>query len=191
MASEHADEAAGLSLEEFIYLVGGHAAQEFTHAQLLDYTDRLRLSDDLVERRTRFARDDYARNLICRTPEFELLVLCWRPGQQSTIHDHDGALNAIKVYSGELTSRLYMPAHGTPPQAKGPVRQIEEQRVRALDGMSGIDRDGIHRLANTSDEGLVTIHVYAPPLMRLTVYTEDAPATELRSLRYTVDDDLV
>ena len=62
--------------------------------------------------------------------------------------------------------------------------------MRALDGMSGIDRDGIHQLANTSDEGLVTIHVYAPPLMQLTVYSEAAAETRLRSLRYTVDEDL-
>ena len=190
MAGERADEDASLSLEEFIYRMCRQSARELTHPQLLDYADRLRLSDELVERRTRFAREDYARNLICRTPEFELLVLCWRPGQQSTIHDHDGALNAIKVYRGELTARLYVPAHGTPPQARGPVRQIEEQRVRALDGMSGIDRDGIHQLANTSEEGLVTIHVYAPPLMHLTVYSEGAAETELRSLRYTVDEDL-
>jgi predicted metal-dependent enzyme (double-stranded beta helix superfamily) len=190
LAGARGDEAAGLTLEDFIHLMSGQDPEALTHAQLLDHVGRLRLSDELVERRTRFARDEYARNLVCRTPEFELLVLCWRPGQQSTIHDHDGALNAIKVYRGELTSRLYAPASGAPPRAAGPVKLLEEQRVRALDGLAGIDRDGIHQLANRSSEDLVTIHVYSPALMQLTVYSEDAPATQLRQLRYTPLHDL-
>ena len=72
--------------------------------------------------------DEYARNLVLRTPHFELLVLCWRPGQHSTIHDHAGALNAIRVRSGELTSRVFRPAAGAAPGG-GPVDFVSEEHV--------------------------------------------------------------
>ncbi len=179
-----------LSLEEFILFMSRKTPSDLTHSQLVDMVERLSLSDELIAAHTRFARDEYARNLVCRTPGFELLVLCWRPGHHSTIHDHGGSLNVIKVQRGELTSRIYDPAEGVPPQAAGPVRLIGEQRVRPGSELAGVDRRGIHQLANTSSADLVTVHIYAPPLMHLVVYTEDGPGTELRPLRYTLDEDI-
>lgn len=35
-----------------------------------------------------FGADHYVRNCVLRTEAFELLVLCWAPGQESRIHDH-------------------------------------------------------------------------------------------------------
>ena len=66
---------------------------------------------------------------------------------------------------------------------------VAEERVQE-GGWTGVDRDGIHQLANTSDEHLVTVHVYAPPLTELVVYSTSAAETERRPLRYTLADDL-
>ena len=180
---------AALSLEEFLVLMSGSAADELSHEQLMAYGQRLALPDELLTAHTRFAAPDYARNLVCRTPRFELLVLCWRPGQHSTIHDHCGSLNAIRVHRGELTSRLYAAQGGAPPQAAGPARLVEQQTAGAGD-MAGIGRAGIHQLANETGGDLVTVHLYAPPLMHLTVYSESEPGTELRPLRYTLSEDM-
>jgi cysteine dioxygenase len=179
-----------LSLEQFLVLMSRDGAGKVTHAQLMEYAARLTLPEELVAAHLRFAEGEYARNLLCRTPRFELLVLCWRPGQHSTIHDHGGSLNAIRVHAGELTSRIYEPAAGTPPRADGPVRLVAEQTTRPGGELAGVDRAGIHQLANATTEDLVTIHVYAPPLMHLTVYSEESAGTELRPLRYTLHDDM-
>ena len=58
------------------------------------------------------------------------------------------------------------------------------------DPLVGVDRGGIHQLADTSGEPLVTVHVYAPPLLELTVYDTEKPAVEKRSLRYSLAQDL-
>ena len=113
------------------------------------------------------------RTLVCTTGEFELLVLCWKPGQESTIHDHVGSLNAIRVHRGELTSRIFVPAAGSRPGG-GPVQRQSESRF-AAGAMTGLDRGGIHQLANTGAEDLVTVHVYAPPLVGLNVYSTSSP----------------
>ena len=114
--------SAQISLDEFILEMGREPVSSRTHERLMDLTRRLAISSELIESRTCFAANTYTRNLLCRSADFELLVLSWRPRHESTIHDHAGSLNAIRV-----------------------------------------DRDGIHQLANTSDEHLVTVHVYAPP----------------------------
>jgi len=180
--------SAQISLEEFMIEMGREPVSSLTHERLMDLTHRLTISDELIESRTCFAANTYARNLVCRTPSFELLVLCWRPGHESTIHDHAGSLNAIRVYRGELTSRVFVPAAGSP-VGTGPVGLVAEERVQE-GGWTGVDRDGIHQLANTSDEHLVTVHVYAPPLTELVVYSTSAAETERRPLRYTLADDL-
>jgi len=176
--------SAQISLEEFMIEMGREPVSSLTHERLMDLTHRLTISDELIESRTCFAANTYARNLVCRTPSFELLVLCWRPGHESTIHDHAGSLNAIRVYRGELASRVFVPAAGRPAGA-GPVELLAEERVR-----TGVNRGGIHQIANTTDEDLVTVHVYAPPLLELTVYSTDSADVERRPLRYTLADDL-
>jgi predicted metal-dependent enzyme (double-stranded beta helix superfamily) len=177
-----------LSLEEYILEMGRQPVSSLTHERLMELTHRLTISDELIQSRSCFAADTYARNLVCRTPTFELLVLCWRPGHETTIHDHAGSLNAIRVHRGELTSRLFVPAAGRP-AGTGPVGLLAEERVPP-GGWAGVDRGGIHQLANTAAEDLVTMHVYAPPLTELVVYSTDSSETERRPLRYTIADDL-
>jgi cysteine dioxygenase len=177
-----------LSLDEFMIEMGREPVSSLTHERLMDLTHRLRLSTGLIESRTCFAANTYARNLVCRTPVFELLVLCWKPGHESTIHDHAGSLNAISVHRGELTSRVFAPAAGRP-AGTSPVELLAEERVRS-GGWTGVDRNGIHQLANTAAVDLVTVHVYAPPLTELVVYALESAETERRPLRYTLADDL-
>ena len=178
-----------LILDDFICEMSRESVSSLPHERLMDLAGRLSLSAELIGSRTVFAMDGYARNLLCRTPFFELLVLCWRPGQESTIHDHAGALNAIRVYSGELTSRTFTRTSGAS-SGDGPVAQDGEERVPADAHMVGLDRNGIHQLANTSADDLVTVHIYAPALMELNVFSATSPKVERRRLRYTLADDL-
>lgn len=183
-----AADARPLALEQLLLVLARTPVSSLSHARLLELAERLALDDDLVERRTVFAADAYARNLVLRTPEVELLVLCWRPGQQSTIHDHAGSLNSIRVHSGRLTARLFTPAAGAS-QGRGPVALTSEDLVAAGE-LTGLDRGGIHQLANRSAQDLVTVHLYAPPLPAVTVYSTEHASIKRVPLRYSVADDI-
>jgi cysteine dioxygenase len=178
-----------LTLEQFVLEMGRAPVRDLTRERFVDLVDRLRVSDELLDGRAHFLDGDYARNLVLRTPHFELLVLCWRPGQASTIHDHAGSLNAIRVRSGELTSRVFRPITGAEPGV-GPVELASEDRVGPGEALIGVDRGGIHQLRNASDEPLVTVHVYAPPLLELNVYDTAAPVVRRMPLRRSYVDDL-
>jgi cysteine dioxygenase len=180
---------AELSLEQFVLEMGRVPVGTLAHKRFLELTGRLRVSDDLIESCARFSDVEYTRNLVLRTSAFELLVLCWQPGQESTIHDHAGSLNSIRVYSGELTSRIFAPADGVTAGA-GPVVQTQEDRLLPSEAVIGVDRSGIHQLADTASEPLVTVHVYAPPLKDLVVYHTASDVVERRPLRYTLHEDL-
>jgi cysteine dioxygenase len=188
-----------LSIDRFIFETSRTGTQAMPQAEFNDLALRLDLDDALVGAHVRFVDERYARNLVCRTPHFELLVLCWKPGQASTIHDHAGSLNVTRVYSGELTSRTFRRRDGGHGVAevggaasgalpRGPVDLIDEQ-VLAGSGAATVDRGEIHQLANESDEGLVTVHFYAPPLSDIVVYSRTEPQTEVQRLRYSLADD--
>src|SRR5215472_11005346 len=72
-------------------LAAGLAAipeKQFTHAAVLDYLRRNRVDVASLEPYLYFSDAHYTRNLIHRTPWFELIAICWESGQRSAIHNH-------------------------------------------------------------------------------------------------------
>jgi cysteine dioxygenase len=173
---------ASLSLEEYLLAMAQTRIADMTQAEFEGLTARLRLEPALIERNVAFSREAYARNFVCRTPQFELLVLCWEPGHMTTVHDHAGSLNFIRVHRGRLTSRLFekLPGSGL---------AVASDEELAPTAHTSVDRPEIHQLANTSRDRLVTVHIYAPPLTQLTVYDLETGSTRTLPLRYTVVDD--
>ncbi len=187
-----------ISLDRFMLVTHQHGTEQMPLDEFADLARRLDLDDAMISSHIRFRDENYARNLICRTPEFELLVLCWKPGQTSTIHDHAGSLNVTRVHAGVLTSRQFRRRGGGVGIDKvgaaagelpgGPVDLIDEE-VLAGSGAALVDRGEIHQLANASAEQLVTVHLYAPPLSDIVVYSLTEPTAEVMRLRYSLADD--
>src|SRR2546423_6786717 len=49
-----------------------------------------------------FKEGTYARHRVYLCGHAELLVLCWRPGQRTPIHDHNGSFGAGRVLQGVM-----------------------------------------------------------------------------------------
>lgn len=176
-----------LTLDDFVCEMLHIPSRELDIATLKDLVGHLDLRDDLIQGNIHFADDHYARNLVCRTPRFDMLVLCWKPGQVTTVHDHAGSLNVTRVFSGGLTSRMFEEA-----ERPGPGRclvKLKSEEILERDCFSCVDHGEIHQLANTSGSDLVTVHVYARPLRDITVYCPSSGDIEKVTLRYTLEDD--
>ncbi|MFC4109237.1 cysteine dioxygenase [Micromonospora zhanjiangensis] len=91
------------------------------------------------------------------TPDHEVWVLTWLPGQHTDLHDHGGCAGAFTVVSGELTEETV--AAGT-------------LRPRTL--VTGTGRSfgprHVHRVSNRGDRPAVSVHVYRPALRRMNRY---------------------
>jgi cysteine dioxygenase len=113
-----------------------------------------------------FAKRKYARNLIARSSFAELLLLCWRSGQRTPIHDHGGSVGVVLLVEGLLTETMYERA------PEGHVRPYNTYRW-SPGGVTGADVPDIHQLLNLQPEGrdMVTLHCYAPPLSVLNTYS--------------------
>lgn len=176
-----------ISLDEFVFEMMHCQVKDLKLESLKDLFGRLDLKEMLINEHVHFCNDTYARNLVCRTPRFDMLILCWKPGHVTTIHDHAGSLNVTRVFSGSLTARQFEP-YDRPEPGKILVRQVEEENL-TRGAFSSVDYAGIHQLANTSQDDLVTVHVYARPLKDITVYEQDTGAAKRVALRYTLEDE--
>lgn len=154
------------------YLSALNAAPELDAVEdLLNQLDITR--DDLAEY-IRFNDNGsrrYARNPITTSGWYELLVICWAPGQSSLIHDHAGSACAFRVIQGTGSETTYLRTPG------GKVRPVSAEILSPGDVCASKDAD-IHRVANdTEGEDLITLHLYAPPLAVMNTY-EEVPGAE-------------
>jgi predicted metal-dependent enzyme (double-stranded beta helix superfamily) len=179
--------ASSLSLDDFVLEMSHTKLKELTVGKLKELVAHLDLKDELIQEHIRFQEGQYARNLVCRTPKFDMLVLCWKPGQVTSIHDHAGSLNVTRVFGGTLTSRLFEESD-RPGPGRCLVRKKVEERLSAHD-LTCVDVGEIHQLANESQGELVTLHFYARPLKDITVYCPNTGEIERVTLRYTLEDD--
>jgi cysteine dioxygenase len=128
---------------------------------------------DLAEH-VRFSSQGYTRNLVRAGPWYNLLVLCWKNGQRSPIHDHAGSTCGVRVLSGVLTETAFAFA------PHGRVKSVGSRDLTAGAVCGSQDFD-LHQVSNLQDDDdLVTLHVYSPPLRRMGTYslTDDTRGQE-------------
>ena len=137
--------------------------------RLVEWLERLEVRLDDVAHCVRFAEDGYRRNLLRAGPGYHALILCWRPGQRSPIHDHRGSSCGVRVLSGVMTETVF---DRTP---EGWIYPTHTHELAAGCVCGSQDAD-IHQVSNLRpDRDLITLHVYTPPLMRMGLYSLTEP----------------
>jgi cysteine dioxygenase len=126
-----------------------------------------------------FKEGNYWRHRVCRNEAVEMLVICWRPGQKTPIHDHNGSHGVVKVQQGLMWETIFK-FHDQQGLCYDTGRECPTGTI------TGADTPDIHRLGNPEDSGqdLITIHVYAPPLGVLKTYKVGSSQVDL----YTPND---
>src|SRR5258708_319403 len=84
-----------------------HKAAEMRLPDLRRFIFHLQTRQRENEGYIQFSEDRYARNLVYKTADFECLVLCWKPGQRSPIHDHGNSICAVYTVDGTLCADNY------------------------------------------------------------------------------------
>jgi cysteine dioxygenase len=130
-----------------------------------DWMRRVEVSREELRPYVSFKEGTYARHRVFLCGHAELLVLCWRPGQRTPIHDHAGSFGAVRVLEGFMWETLFeMDA------SEGLL--YKSAREWTPGHVTGADVPDIHQLGNPDVSGrdLVTLHLYSPPLTSLNIY---------------------
>ncbi|MBL4818979.1 MAG: cysteine dioxygenase family protein [Deltaproteobacteria bacterium] len=128
-------------------------------------------SYEVIKKRCEFSESRYTRKRIAIGEFYELLLIGWLPGQASTIHDHLDSSCAFRVLSGVATEKLYS-LDTVDPEGIWWAKFQSERDYQPGDICQTASSDDIHRVSNDhSNEPLVTLHIYSPPI-KMRVYQE-------------------
>jgi cysteine dioxygenase len=150
------------ALCEYLDQLEGRAALDELTSELAD----LEISCDEVMSFIQFSDRGYTRNLVRAGPWYNLLVLCWKNGQRSPIHDHAGSSCAVRVLRGTATETVFDYAPNGHIWATG-------SRQHAAGSVMGSQDSDLHQVSNLQpgDADLVTLHIYSPPLLWMGTYS--------------------
>lgn len=152
-----------LTLDAFLDELDSHA-EAVPLEELTALMTRLCVRREDFGDRVRFRPERYQRNLFREGSAYQALVLCWMPGQASPIHDHRGSACGVRVVEGDLTEVVFKRG------ADGVPIECGTNRLEAGEVCGSYDAD-IHEVRNDDDaQGLITLHVYTPPLTVYGIY---------------------
>jgi cysteine dioxygenase len=126
-----------------------------------------------VEQFAHFSEKNYRRNLVQAGTWYHMLILCWKSGQRSPIHNHAASSCGLKVLSGIATETVF---------DFSPCGQV--RATSSLDMPAGkiaaTQCSDTHQISNlqAANQDLVTLHIYSPPLLEMDQFSITAPTVE-------------
>ncbi|HEV3278790.1 MAG TPA: cysteine dioxygenase family protein [Terriglobia bacterium] len=161
-----------VTIQDFTEGLAAIREPDFTHEGVLDYLRRNPVDLDSLDPYLCFSTDHYTRNLIQKTPLYELLTLCWDPGQKSPIHNHSNQRCWMAIAYGRVqvqNFRVVRRESATHYCELEPTTNfiIDAERPAEVD-----PEEPIHLVANPSSFGsrAVTLHIYSRPFDTCEVY---------------------
>ena len=119
----------------------------------------------------------YQRNLITRNEDYELLLMCWEPGQKTEIHDHNGQEGWIQMIDGELTEERYHVDELQPVPHRISKNNLKPNQISHIN-----DEIGLHRIINNTDKRSMSMHLYVKPVKKLHLYNAETGVKSVKQL---------
>nr|AIF19862.1 Cysteine dioxygenase (CDO1) [uncultured marine group II/III euryarchaeote KM3_87_G11] len=110
-----------------------------------------------------YAEDGYQRNVLKKNEHYELVAVCWKPGQDTPIHDHIGSDCAFLIVEGTSTETQYQL------NSEG-FAEVTGQQTYPPGEVCAAGEPEIHRVSNEESVDLINLHVYTPPLSGFGIY---------------------
>ena len=186
-----------IGIDDFIAKIRSFEQDLITRDGVLEFCDSVQISDASLSPYVFFDEKFYTRNMIYRDDLFEVMTICWQPGQKTAVHTHNGQLCWMIPQRGNLGMVDYKwlgcdhPEHqnvvGLDCLAGSDHTKIEVVRqVDACAGGTVLTADKlqtIHRLYN-HDEPAVSLHIYSRPIDSCVAFDMEKQHCYRRELAY-------
>lgn len=150
---------------------------DFPNDAVYDLLEGSCLSKKEIQDYILFNPDKYTRHLIYKDSSFELLLMCWSPGQKAPVHGHEGEKCFMRVEEGSLQFTNYSL------ESTKPLTLIMKDSTKGDPGFLDGPAD-LHSVENIFPYNAVTFHVYAKPYGECDVYDIEAGNIYRKKLVY-------
>jgi cysteine dioxygenase len=120
-------------------------------------------------------RQHYTRNLIDRTPLYELMAICWDVGQASSVHNHRDQNCWMAVPLGRLQVENFHLVHQDVEGGTCKLEPLNTVEMNVEQPCAVNPTDPVHRVVNPKEfnQRAVSLHVYSRPFDTCVVYSPD------------------
>jgi cysteine dioxygenase len=120
-------------------------------------------------------RQHYTRNLIDRTPLYELMAICWDVGQASSVHNHKDQNCWMAVPMGRLQVENLHLVHQDLQGGRCKLEPLNTVEMNISEPCAVDPSDPVHRVVNPREfnQRAVSLHVYSRPFDSCVVYSPE------------------
>jgi cysteine dioxygenase len=167
-----------VSVSRFIETLRSFESEPITRDRVLEYCLENGVDRASLDPYIHFRSDAYTRNLIHSDDLFEVMALCWSPGQRTPIHTHNGQLGWMSVEQGSLAVINYkwlscnaafnQNVVGMDCLAGATELDLERHEVQECfpgGAVNTVDKvQTIHQVVLQGKEPAISLHIYSRPI---------------------------
>jgi len=119
--------------------------------------------------------EHYTRNCIVRTDDFELMLICWEKGQQSSIHNFDSHEAWIHTIHGQLAEERYR-------STENGLEKVSSVLLGTSEFSYMTEPIAIHRYINSYESRTISLNLYAKPITKWEEYNTETGKTTQKTV---------
>ena len=176
-----------ISIRDFVSELRKFPERAFDHtADILAFLERTAVSPDSLTPYLTWDRQHYTRNLIDKTPLYELIAICWEVGQASSVHNHRDQNCWMSVPIGRLLVENFHLVSQDLDHGRCQLSPTESVEMNPTHPCAVDPLDPVHRVLNPHHftERAVSLHIYSRPFDSCVVYSPEQGTCGVIKLHY-------
>jgi len=179
-----------IAIADFVTQLRKFPESSFTGTRtILDFLTHTPVAAESLESYLTWNCQHYTRNLIDKTPLYELMAICWEVGQASSVHNHKdqncwmaAPIGRLQVENFHLVAQNIQ--EGSCNLTPSDVLEMNAAHPCAVD-----PNDPVHRVVNPREfnERAVSLHVYSRPFDSCVVYSPEQGTCGEIKLHFTTE----
>jgi cysteine dioxygenase len=176
--------AKAVSIQKFVEELRALPESDFIHTEpVRRFLEQNPVDADSLAPYLNWDRQHYTRNLIDRTPIYELMAICWEVGQASSVHNHRDQNCWMAVPVGRLQVENFHLVHQDLVAGSSRLEPLNIVEMNISHPCAVDPADPVHRVVNPREfnQKAVSLHVYSRPFDTCVVYSpEQGTCGEIR-----------
>jgi len=179
-----------LAVDEFVRELRQFPASAFDQVEeIAGFLSAHTVSAETLTPYLNWDRQHYTRNLIDKTPLYELIAICWEVGQVSSVHNHRDQNCWMAVPIGRLLVENFRIVFQDLNEGRCELERSDTVQMDAAHPCAVDPLEPVHRVLNPREfnERAVSLHVYSRPFDTCIVYSPEQGSCGEIQLHYTTE----
>lgn len=177
-----------ISIQGFIEELHKFSEPAFSRtSDLLTFLQQTPVAPETLDPYLNWDRQHYTRNLIDKTPLYELIAICWEVGQVSSVHNHRDQNCWMAVPIGRLLVENFHLVAQDVESGRSQLTPTDTVEMNPAHPCAVNPSDPVHRVVNPKhfNERAVSLHIYSRPFDTCVVYSPEQDTCGVIKLHYT------